>query len=247
MGARRQRLVLRWRQAHLRVGRRRSHSWRRQPHHGAASWIQAVLPAEVRAARSCRQACSSVPRRSLFAASWCTTTCGAIGESATGISRIRWRTTSRARSARLRPETKPVRFFLNGEYYGPFVLTERFDERFFAAHWGYDDILLSQEEMNKLWEWVRTTRPLTMEQGVAAREPRQSHALVRRGGVFGDAATRIRGLDSFSTGQRHGRLVLGQLGHGPELPRLEPRQLSVPAGAGRRENGAAAIRRNRAR
>jgi formylglycine-generating enzyme required for sulfatase activity len=60
------------------------------------------------------------------------------------------------------PETKPVRFYLNGEYYGPFVVTERFDERFFAAHWGYDDILLSQEEMNSLWEWVRTTRPLTM-------------------------------------------------------------------------------------
>jgi formylglycine-generating enzyme required for sulfatase activity len=60
------------------------------------------------------------------------------------------------------PETKPVRFFLNGEYYGPFVLTERFDERYFAAHWGYDDVLLSQEEMNKLWEWVKTTRPLTM-------------------------------------------------------------------------------------
>ena len=60
------------------------------------------------------------------------------------------------------PETKPVRFYLNGEYYGPFVVTERFDERFFAAHWGYDDILLSQEEMNTLWEWVRTTRPLTM-------------------------------------------------------------------------------------
>ena len=61
------------------------------------------------------------------------------------------------------PETKPVRFFLNGEYYGPFVVTERFDERFFAAHWGYDDILLSQEEMNELWDWVRTTRPLTMD------------------------------------------------------------------------------------
>src|SRR5688572_16429831 len=60
------------------------------------------------------------------------------------------------------PETRPVRFFLNGEYYGPFVVTERFDERFFAAHWGYDDIALSQDEMNKLWEWVRTTRPLTM-------------------------------------------------------------------------------------
>ncbi len=61
------------------------------------------------------------------------------------------------------PETKPVRFFVNGEYYGPFVLTERFDERYFAAHWGYDDILLSQEAMDKLWDWVRNTRPLTME------------------------------------------------------------------------------------
>jgi formylglycine-generating enzyme required for sulfatase activity len=60
------------------------------------------------------------------------------------------------------PETQPVRFFLNGEYYGPFVLTERFDERYFAAHWGYDDILLSQDAMNTLWDWVKTTRPLTM-------------------------------------------------------------------------------------
>jgi len=61
------------------------------------------------------------------------------------------------------PETKPVRFYLNGEYYGPFVLTERFDTRFFAAHWGYDDIILDQEEMNGLWDWVRETRPLTMK------------------------------------------------------------------------------------
>jgi hypothetical protein len=60
------------------------------------------------------------------------------------------------------PETQPVRFFVNGEYYGPFVLTERFDTRFFAAHWGYDDILLSQQEMNRLWDWVSRTRPLTM-------------------------------------------------------------------------------------
>jgi hypothetical protein len=61
------------------------------------------------------------------------------------------------------PETKPVRFFVNGEYYGPFVLTERFDERFFAAHWGYEDVLLSQEEMDKLWDWVLHTRPLTVK------------------------------------------------------------------------------------
>jgi formylglycine-generating enzyme required for sulfatase activity len=60
-------------------------------------------------------------------------------------------------------ETKPVRFYLNGEYYGPFVLTERFDERYFAAHWGYDDILLSQETFDELWAWVQRTRPLTLE------------------------------------------------------------------------------------
>jgi formylglycine-generating enzyme required for sulfatase activity len=61
------------------------------------------------------------------------------------------------------PETKPVRFFLNGKYYGPFVLTERFDERYFAAHWDHDNVLLSQEKMNELWDWVRTTRPLKMD------------------------------------------------------------------------------------
>jgi hypothetical protein len=44
------------------------------------------------------------------------------------------------------PETKPVRFFVNGEYYGPFVVTERFDERFCTL--GYDDILLSREEIS---------------------------------------------------------------------------------------------------
>ena len=72
-----------------------------------------------------------------------------------GISSIRWPTTSPGQSAPIAPETKPVRFYLNGEYYGPFVLTERFDERFFAAHWGYDDIQFSQEEMDELWDWVR--------------------------------------------------------------------------------------------
>ena len=61
------------------------------------------------------------------------------------------------------PETQPARFFVNGEYYGPFVLTERFDERYFAAHWGYDEILLSQDEMNKLWDWVMATQSLSMK------------------------------------------------------------------------------------
>lgn len=61
------------------------------------------------------------------------------------------------------PDTKPVRFFLNGEDYGPFVLTERFDERFFAAHWGYDDVVISQASFDELRGWVDRTRPLTME------------------------------------------------------------------------------------
>ena len=52
VGARRQRVVLRGREARLRVGRRRAHPWRRKPHHGAAPGIQAVFPAEIRSARS---------------------------------------------------------------------------------------------------------------------------------------------------------------------------------------------------
>jgi formylglycine-generating enzyme required for sulfatase activity len=62
------------------------------------------------------------------------------------------------------PETQPARLFVNGEYYGPYVLTERFDERYFAAHWGYDDILLSQQEMDNLLRWVLTSRPFTMKE-----------------------------------------------------------------------------------
>jgi hypothetical protein len=60
------------------------------------------------------------------------------------------------------PDTLPVRFFLNGEYYGVFVLTERFDERFFAAHWGRDDVRVEQADFDVLWDWTRKTRPLTM-------------------------------------------------------------------------------------
>ena len=105
--------------------------------------------------------CSARPR-SRFGASSFTTTIGANG-AWSGISSIRSRMTSRGEWGRLRPRPSRYASFVNGEYYGPFVLTERFDERFFAAHWGYDDILLSQEAMNKLWDWVLHTRPLTMD------------------------------------------------------------------------------------
>jgi len=59
------------------------------------------------------------------------------------------------------PDTKPVRFFVNGEEYGVFVLTERIDERYFQAHGGHGGVSLSQEEFDELWAWVSTTRPLT--------------------------------------------------------------------------------------
>jgi hypothetical protein len=60
------------------------------------------------------------------------------------------------------PDTKTVRFFVNGEYYGVFVLTERIDDHFFEAHWGHGRIRLDQDEFDKLWTWVSGTRPLTM-------------------------------------------------------------------------------------
>jgi formylglycine-generating enzyme required for sulfatase activity len=60
------------------------------------------------------------------------------------------------------PDTHPVRFFLNGELQGMFVLTERIDEEFFAAHWGHPRVRIDQAEFDRLWEWVAGRRPLTM-------------------------------------------------------------------------------------
>jgi hypothetical protein len=60
------------------------------------------------------------------------------------------------------PDTYPVRFFVNGEFYGVHVLTERIDEFYFLAHRGHDDVSWNQADLDALWEWTRTTRPLTM-------------------------------------------------------------------------------------
>ena len=132
------------------------------------------------------------------------------------------------RMGAIAPETKPVRFFVNGEYYGPFVLTERFDERYFAAHFGYDDVLLSQQEMNKLWDWVLNTRPLTMKtvsQHVNIDNLTRWFLAVA---VLCDARC-VSGTRTISgPDERDRRLVLGQLGHGSEFPKLGSRQLSVP-------------------
>lgn len=60
------------------------------------------------------------------------------------------------------PETLPARFYLNGEFQGMFVLTERVDEHFFAAHRGHGRVRAEQAEFADLWDWAAATRPLRM-------------------------------------------------------------------------------------
>ena len=66
------------------------------------------------------------------------------------------------------PDTKPARFFLNGEPQGMFVLTERINENFFAAHLGHPNVRADQADFDRLWDWVAPRRPMTM--ALAANE-----------------------------------------------------------------------------
>ncbi|MGH9373451.1 MAG: CotH kinase family protein, partial [Vicinamibacterales bacterium] len=61
------------------------------------------------------------------------------------------------------PETKPVRFFLNGEFQGPYVLTEHFDDEYFDAHMPGRRVTMKIEDMRVLRARVDATHPLTME------------------------------------------------------------------------------------
>ena len=63
----------------------------------------------------------------------------------------------------LAPATQPVRFVLNGEAQGLFVLTERVDEDFFAAHFGHQQVRADQTEFASLHRWVESMRPLRMD------------------------------------------------------------------------------------
>jgi hypothetical protein len=62
----------------------------------------------------------------------------------------------------LTPDTRPVRFYLNGELQGMYVLTERFDEAFFAARLGHQHVRADQADFDELWQWVSATRPVRM-------------------------------------------------------------------------------------
>jgi hypothetical protein len=60
------------------------------------------------------------------------------------------------------PETRPVRFFLNGEFYGVFVLTEHFDPKdYFDRHWGHA-VRLEAAEFEGLWRDLQTLQPMRM-------------------------------------------------------------------------------------
>jgi sulfatase modifying factor 1 len=60
------------------------------------------------------------------------------------------------------PETKPVRFFLNGEAQGLYVLTEHFDDEYFEAHMPGRRITMPIAPMEALREQIDRTHPLTM-------------------------------------------------------------------------------------
>ena len=60
------------------------------------------------------------------------------------------------------PETRPVRFYLNGTFQGVFVLTEHFDVRdFFEPHEG-NRAYMNDDELDQLWSEVQHSNPLRM-------------------------------------------------------------------------------------
>ncbi len=61
------------------------------------------------------------------------------------------------------PETKPARFFLNGEDQGLYVLTEHFDDEYFESRMPGRRIAMNFEEMDALRARLAAAKPLTMD------------------------------------------------------------------------------------
>lgn len=61
------------------------------------------------------------------------------------------------------PGTSPARFFLNGEDQGLYVLTEHFDDEYFATHMPGRRITMEIDDMEVLRDRLDRARPLTME------------------------------------------------------------------------------------
>jgi hypothetical protein len=85
------------------------------------------------------------------------------------LARIKWQLVNplaydiAAAAGGIVPATRPVRFFVNGTYYGVFVLTEHFDpEDYFETHWGHH-VQLNADEFEDLWKTIQGIRPLRMD------------------------------------------------------------------------------------
>jgi hypothetical protein len=65
------------------------------------------------------------------------------------------------------PRTMPVRFLLNGEPQGAYVLTEDIDlniePTYLQAHYGHDDFAAGRQDFDELWRWLQNNQPWTME------------------------------------------------------------------------------------
>ena len=60
------------------------------------------------------------------------------------------------------PETRPVRFYLNGTFQGVYVVTEHFDVRdFFEPHNGRR-AYMNYDQLDRLWNEVQSLTPLRM-------------------------------------------------------------------------------------
>ncbi len=67
------------------------------------------------------------------------------------------------------PRTRPVRFYLNGESQGVYVVTEQISPEFLETRFGHRDFAIDDpKDLESLFQWARTTRPLRM-QDVAAK------------------------------------------------------------------------------
>ncbi len=60
------------------------------------------------------------------------------------------------------PETRPVRFYLNGTFQGVYVLTEHFDVRDFFEPHGGRRAYMNDDQLDRLWSRVQDVTPLTM-------------------------------------------------------------------------------------
>ncbi|HXW04628.1 MAG TPA: CotH kinase family protein, partial [Vicinamibacterales bacterium] len=61
------------------------------------------------------------------------------------------------------PETRPARFFLNGEDQGLYVLTEHFDDEYFETHRPGRRVTMEIDDMEALRDRLEAIRPLRME------------------------------------------------------------------------------------